>query len=110
MWVYAISGFLAAAAGLYRTAQVASGSPLAGNSFIMPSIVAAVIGGTSLAGGRGGIVGSIAGALVLKLISDVLVLMGVSSYWSTLFQGILLIFAVILSSISNISKRKELDL
>jgi ribose transport system permease protein len=110
MQVYALSGLLAAAAGLYRTAQVASGSPQAGNNFIMPSVVAAVIGGTSLAGGRGGIVGSIAGALVLRLISDVLVLMGVSSYWSTLFQGMLLIFAVILGSVSNITKRKELDL
>lgn len=108
--VYALSGLLAAAAGLYRTAQVASGSPLAGNSFIMASIVAAVIGGTSLAGGRGGVVGSIVGAMVLKLITDVLVFIGVSTYWSTLCQGLLLILAVIASSLGSMTRQKELRL
>jgi ribose transport system permease protein len=108
--VYALSGLFAAAAGLYRTAQVASGSPLAGNSFIMTSIVAAVIGGTSLAGGRGGVVGSIVGALILKLITDVLVFVGVSTYWSTLCQGLLLILAVIASSLGTLTKQRELRL
>ncbi len=108
--VYALSGLLSAAAGLYRTAQVASGSPLAGNSFIMTSIVAAVIGGTSLAGGRGGVVGSIVGALILKLITDVLVFVGVSTYWSTLCQGLLLILAVIASSLGSMTRRKEMRL
>jgi len=108
LFVYGVSGLLAAAAGLYRTAQVASGSPLAGNSFIMASIVAAVIGGTSLAGGRGGLVGSIMGAMILRLITDVLVFLGVSTYWSTLCQGLLLIVAVVVSSVASMAKRKEL--
>jgi ribose transport system permease protein len=108
--VYGLSGLLAAAAGLYRTAQLASGSPLAGNSFIMTSIVAAVIGGTSLAGGRGGLVGSMLGAIILRLITDVLVFLGVSTYWSTLCQGLLLILAVVVSSVATIAKRKEVQL
>lgn len=108
--VYALSGFLAASAGLFRTAQVASGSPLAGNSFIMTSIVAAVIGGTSLSGGKGGIVGTIAGAFILKLIADMLVFLGVSTYWSTLCQGSLLIFAVVMSSVAEMAKRKGFEL
>ena len=64
--VYALSGFFAATAGVYRTAQVASGSPTAGNNFILLSVSAAVIGGTSLSGGKGSIIGSIIGVCVLE--------------------------------------------
>lgn len=105
---YAISGGFAALAGLFRAAAVASGSPTAGADFVMTSISAAVIGGTSLAGGAGGIVGSIVGAFVLRYIADLLVFMNVSSYWSSLVQGVLLIFAVALSAYGTIlRKRKE---
>lgn len=84
---YAISGAFAALAGLFRTAAVASGSPTAGADFVMTSISAAVIGGTSLSGGVGGLFGTIIGAFVLRYISDLLVFMKVSSYWSSLVQG-----------------------
>lgn len=105
---YGISGGFAALAGLFRTAAVASGSPTAGADFVMISISAAVIGGTALSGGVGGIVGTIIGAFVLRYISDLLVFMKVSSYWSSLVQGILLILAVSLSSYGTVRrKRKE---
>ncbi len=105
---YALSGCFAALAGLYRTAVVASGSPTAGGDFVMSSISAAVIGGTALAGGSGGIIGSIIGAFILRYITDLLVFMKVSSYWSSLVQGVLLILAVALSAYGNtLKKRKE---
>ena len=104
---YAISGCFAAFAGLYRTAVVASGSPTAGGDFVMSSISAAVIGGTALTGGSGGIIGSIIGAFILRYITDLLVFMEVSSYWSSLVQGVLLILAVALSAYGNTLKKKK---
>ena len=63
---------------------------------------------TALSGGAGGIVGSVVGAFVLRYISDLLVFMNVSSYWSSLVQGVLLILAVALSAYGTVlRKRKE---
>jgi len=105
--VYAMSGFFAACAGVYRTAQVASGSPTAGNGFILTTVAAAVIGGTSLAGGEGSIIGSIIGACILKLLGDLLVFSGVSSYWVSLFQGLSLIIIIAIVSVSNLIKSRR---
>jgi len=102
---YGVSGGFAALAGIYRTAQVASGSPTAGQSFIMLSIAAAVIGGTAIGGGYGGVVGTIVGALILRGIADLLVFMRVSSYWSSLVQGVLLILAVAVSAYASLRRR-----
>lgn len=104
---YAISGGFAALSGLVRTAVVASGSPTAGGDFVMTSISAAVIGGTALTGGVGGIVGTIVGAFVLRYISDLLVFMEVSSYWSSLVQGIILILAVALSAYGTVRRKRK---
>lgn len=104
---YAISGGFAALSGLFRTAAVASGSPTAGGDFVMTSISAAVIGGTALTGGVGGLFGTIVGALVLRYISDLLVFMQVSSYWSSLVQGMLLILAVALSAYGTMRRKRK---
>lgn len=103
---YGLSGAFAALAGLFRTAQVTSGSPTAGADFVMISISAAVIGGTALSGGSGGMIGTIVGALVLRTIGDLLVFMKVSSYWSSLVQGVLLILAVAASAYGTMLKRR----
>lgn len=104
--VYIISGILAAFAGLFRTAQASSGSPTAGADFVMVSISAAVIGGTALSGGSGGIIGSIVGALILRSITDLLVFLKVSSYWTSLVQGVLLIIAVAWSAYGSLRKQR----
>ncbi|MCI8591959.1 MAG: ABC transporter permease [Lachnospiraceae bacterium] len=106
MLAYGLSGAFAALAGLFRTAQVASGSPTAGADFVMISISSAVIGGTALTGGSGGMIGTVVGALVLRTISDLLVFMKVSSYWSSLVQGVLLILAVAASAYGSMLKRR----
>ena len=105
--VYAMSGLFAACAGVYRTAQVASGSPTAGNGFILVTVAAVVIGGTSLAGGKGSVIGSIIGACILKFIGDLLVFSGVSSYWAALFQGLSLIIIVAIVSVSEIINNRR---
>ncbi|CUX17608.1 ABC transporter permease [Clostridium sp. C105KSO13] len=109
LFAYAVSGLFAAMCGLYRVAVTATGSPTAGESFFNQAIGAVVIGGTFLTGGVGGQYGTIIGVLVYKMINDLLVFLGASSYWSTLFQGMLLIIAVLLSTISEIVReRKEM--
>ena len=105
--VYAMSGLFAACAGVYRTAQVASGSPTAGNGFILVTVAAVVIGGTSLAGGKGSVIGSIIGACILKFIGDLLVFSGVSSYWVALFQGLSLIIIIAIVSVSEIINNRR---
>lgn len=109
MIAYGLSGVFAALAGIFRTAQVASGSPTAGMNFVMPSIAAAVIGGTSIAGGEGGIIGGIIGAFIIRGITDLLVFMKVSSYWTSLVQGLLLLFAVAITSYAKLYKKGEVE-
>lgn len=108
-FAYAASGVFASLCGLYRVAVTATGSPTAGESFFNQAIAATVIGGTLLTGGIGGQYGTVVGVLTFKAINDLLVFAGASSYWSTLFQGALLIIAVLFSTISEIRhERKEL--
>lgn len=104
---YGLSGFFAALAGIYRTAHVASGSPTAGSAFIMTSIAAAVIGGTAISGGIGGIAGTVIGAYILRGITDLLVFLRVSSYWTSLVQGVLLVVAVALTSYAKLRRSNE---
>jgi ribose transport system permease protein len=104
---YGLSGLFAALAGIYRTAHVASGSPTAGASFVMTSIAAAVIGGTAITGGIGGVVGGIVGAYILRGITDLLVFLRVSSYWTSLVQGVLLVVAVALTSYAKLRRSSE---
>lgn len=101
---FALSGGLAALAGLWRTAQLASGSPDAGDALTMPSITISVIGGTSMAGGMGGVVGTVVGAYILRLIQDLLTFLGAKSFWSTVFQGVFLVMTVGVCSVIDMKK------
>jgi ribose transport system permease protein len=95
---YALSGLFAAMAGLYRTVQVGSGSPVAGNGFILPSVAAVVLGGTSLAGGRGGVGMSVIGALIMLFINDLIFFAGVRTFYTPMVQGILVVITVAISA------------
>jgi ribose transport system permease protein len=98
---YAISGALAAVAGIYLAAQQASGSPTAGDEFILTSIAAVVVGGTSLFGGRGSAAASTVGAIAYLMIPDLITALNINSFWSVFLQGFLLIVAVVVSSIAT---------
>lgn len=97
---YAISGAFAALAGIYVAAQTASGSPTAGDQFILSSVAAVVIGGTSIFGGRGSIASSIMGAIAFLMIPDLIFGLKLVSFWSVFFQGFLLIVAVTITSLA----------
>jgi erythritol transport system permease protein len=104
--VYVISGALAAIAGLVVSSQLVASHPASGASFELNAIAAAVLGGTSLAGGRGTIGGTIIGAFVIGVLGDGLVMMGVSEFWQMVIKGVVIIAAVILDQVQrNMARR-----
>ena len=105
--VYAISGLFGALAGLFYITQAASGSPTAGNDYILPSVVAVVIGGTSVAGGRGGFGGTVAGAYILTLIGSVIFIFGIDGHLQAVFEGLLLIVTVLINVLAGYLVRRR---
>lgn len=96
MRVYMISGVCAGMAGIIIASELTSAAPQTGNTFELNAIAAVVIGGASLAGGRGSVKGALIGAFVIGFLSDGLVLVGVSSFWQTVIKGLVIVLAVIL--------------
>lgn len=104
---YSLSGLFAAAAALYLTTQTGSGSPTIGKDYILPSIAAAVIGGVSLFGGRGHLLGTVVGAGILTLIGNLVFVLHVSSYWQPVASGTILLMAVLSSSLAEKAARRQ---
>ncbi|MCX3880368.1 hypothetical protein NAH03_23135, partial [Stenotrophomonas maltophilia] len=80
--------------------------PANGTAFEMNAIAAVVLGGTSLAGGRGTILGTLIGAFVIGFLADGLVMMGVSEFWQMVIKGIVIIVAVIIDQMQNRMQQK----
>ncbi|MDB5765238.1 MAG: hypothetical protein JWQ61_52 [Collimonas fungivorans] len=99
--VYAISGFTASIAGLVLTSRLMSGQPNAGISFELDAIAAVVMGGTSIAGGRGSIIGTLIGALMLGVLNNGLNMMGVSPYLQNVVKGAIILLAIYISRERN---------
>lgn len=98
MVVYVLSGFAASVAGVLIATRLASGSSNAGVGFELEVITAVVLGGTSLLGGRGSVVGTALGALVLGVIANGLVLLHVSPFYVQIVQGAILLLAIFLNT------------
>lgn len=96
IYVYALTGFLAALASLILTSRLNSAQPTAGNMFELDAIAAVVLGGTSLTGGRGWIVGTVIGALIIGVLNNGLNLIGVSSFFQQVVKGAVILIAVLL--------------
>lgn len=94
--VYAISGILCGLAGLMIAARTSAALPQAGVAYELDAIAAVVIGGTSLAGGKGRIVGTLFGVLIIGVINNGLDLLGVSSFYQQLVKGAIIVVAVML--------------
>lgn len=106
---YVISGFCAAMVGLIITSQLVSAHPATGDSFELNAIAAVVLGGTSLAGGRGTILGTIIGAFVIGVLNNGMIIEGVSSFWQMVITGIVIILAVIIDQAQEqLQKRNAL--
>ena len=96
MFVYMFSGLMAALVGLIIASQLKAAHPATGEFFELNAIAAAVLGGTSMSGGRGKIGGTIVGAFVIGILSDGLIMMGVSSFWQMVIKGLVIIAAVVI--------------
>ena len=96
MFVYMFSGLMAALVGIIIASQLKASHPATGEFFELSAIAAAVLGGTSMMGGRGKIGGTIVGAFVIGILVDGLVMMGVSSFWQQVIKGLVIITAVVI--------------
>ncbi len=94
--VYMISGICSAIVAVIASSQLAASHPATGESWEMNAIAAAVLGGTSMAGGIGSIGGTIVGAFVIGVINDGMVMCGVSEFWQMVIKGLVIILAVII--------------
>jgi ribose transport system permease protein len=94
IWVYSISGILSAIAGIVTTSRMGVAQSGSGQGYELDVIAAVVIGGTSMSGGKGKILGSLLGAAVIGVLRNALVLLDVSSYWQQTVIGLVIIGAV----------------
>jgi ribose transport system permease protein len=98
---YMLSGALAAIAGILLSARLGNGSLTAGGSMEFKVVTAAIIGGCALTGGKGTVLGSFFGAMLMATIDSAINIMPVDSYWQEFVTGIVLIFAIIVDSIGK---------
>ena len=98
---YILSGVFAAAAGMIYTSRIGFITPTAGNSYEMKAIAACVLGGVSLTGGQGSLIGASIGAVIMSSISRILVFLGFSSDYDNTITGILLITIVVLNTVTQ---------
>jgi ribose transport system permease protein len=96
---YALSGLLSSAGGLFLAASTTGGDPTEGNTFVLTSIAAVVLGGVSFQGGRGSALGALAGAFTLTILVNVLFFAQVNPLYQSFFQGLFLVIAVLLGAL-----------
>lgn len=105
--VYMISGLLAGIAGFIVMTRLGVGSPVEGANDELSAITAVVIGGASLFGGRGSMIGTMIGAVLLSVLLSGLIISGVQPYWQTVVTGLMLAVAVIVQTIGRPGGREE---
>ncbi|MGO4448793.1 ABC transporter permease [Phyllobacterium sp. TAF24] len=94
LFVYVLSGFTASIAAIVLTSRLMSGQPNAGTGFELDAIAAVVLGGTSIAGGRGSVIGTLIGALLLGVLNNGLNMMGVDPYVQNVIKGGIILLAI----------------
>lgn len=103
---FCIAGLFYGAAAFMLTAQTATGNPTGGQPFLLLTFAAVALGGTSFSGGSGGVIGSMIGAATLMLMQKVLFSTGISSFYTGVFQGIVMVLAVLFAAaVLHLSQR-----
>jgi len=97
-WVFVIAGGIVGLGGFLLTSRVGAGTPTAGMGYELDAIAAVVIGGASLSGGRGRVSGAVIGTVIFGIISNLLILVNVSTFWQDALTGSLIIVAVALAA------------
>jgi rhamnose transport system permease protein len=108
LFAYALSGLMCGLAGLLYAARVGTVTVVLATGWEMSSLAAAVIGGVSVAGGSGSVIGAALGALVLAAIDNGLVLLGVAEFWRMFIQGSAIVAAVAVDTLINAQVRKSM--
>ncbi|WP_439108860.1 ABC transporter permease subunit [Lactococcus ileimucosae] len=99
--IYTISGVMASISGLIITSRLSSAQPTAGASYEMDAIAAVVLGGTSLMGGKGSLIGTLIGALIIGVLNNGLNIIGVSAFWQQVVKGVVILIAVMLDRLKT---------
>ena len=99
--VYSLSGLLAGLGGVVLAARATAGISTNGEGYELTAIAAAVIGGTSLSGGRGSLLGTVAGVLIIGIMVNSLDLLNISPFYQGLIQGTIIIAAVAIDAVAN---------
>ena len=105
MTSYILCGLFAALAALALTLLTGSGNPRSGDEMTLASVVAVVLGGTRLSGGQGGVVGSIIGVLILGIIRNIISFANIDSWWQTLVNALIIVFALAGPGIARLLRR-----
>ena len=95
IFVFAVSGFLSALAGLIVTSRLSSAQPTAGVTYELDAIAAVVVGGTSLMGGKGRVMGTLIGALIIGFLNHALKFLDISSYYQMIAKALVILVAVL---------------
>jgi ribose/xylose/arabinose/galactoside ABC-type transport system permease subunit len=103
---YGISGAIVSIAGLIFAARLNAITANAGSGYELNALVAAVIGGVTFEGGRGTVLGAFLGCLLIGIISNALDILGVDAYIKIVITGLIIVVAVVLSNIQNLTRRK----
>jgi ribose transport system permease protein len=109
VFAYVLGGFFAGIGGLFLTAQTRSGDATTGAVFTLQSIAVVVLGGTSLFGGSGGVIGTIMGAIALRLIPNILFFARVNPLQQPLWEGAVILLAVAAGASRIFTVRNRLD-
>jgi ribose transport system permease protein len=104
---YLISGLMAACSGIAITLLSGSGNAEIGSSMTLNSVTAAVIGGTAMSGGIGGVAGPIMGTITLGLMQNVISFSGISTWWETLAKALIIVVALAMPGIINLFTREK---
>ena len=103
---FVISGALAAVAGIILSSWITVSQPTISQGAELDAIAATVLGGTALAGGVGGTIGTLGGVFLLQIITNIFNLTGITSYYQQIFKGIIIILALLMNSMLIIRKRE----
>ncbi len=96
--VWTCSGLTAGFAGIMLTAWLTTAQPTIGSGFELDAMAAAVVGGTSMSGGKGGVIGTFGGVILLAIITNIFNLVGLESYYQQILRGVIIIAALLLNT------------
>ena len=105
--VFMCAGFLSALAGILMVARMGTAQPSIGENWVLPSIAASVIGGVSTTGGVGGPIGAILGSAIVNIIENIIILVGVNTYWQSGVSGAVVVVAISVDALSRKFFRKD---